>query len=136
MAKWKSDSALAKRLQIKPGSRARVYNAPENYLALLGDLPEGAQVTDSGDGPFDVVHLFVQNSESLNRDALTAIGALKPGGVLWMSYPKRTSKVETDLTRDRGWEIVEEAGWVGVAQVSVDEVWSATRFRPADEVGK
>lgn len=130
-----TNRTLAKRLLIKPGHTVRTYNAPANYADLLGELPENVQVADSGSGPFDVVHLFAQDSAVLNRDAPEAIKAIKPGGLLWMSYPKRSSKVETDLTRDKGWAVVEAAGWRGIAQVSVDEVWSATRFRPESEVG-
>jgi hypothetical protein len=136
MTKWATDSSLAKRLQIKRGYTVRTYHAPENYLDLLGDLPEGAQVVEQGDGPFDVVHLFALNSEVVNKDGPAALAGVKPDGVLWISYPKGTSKVKTDLNRDKGWEAITDAGWTGIAQVSVDATWSATRFRPADKVGK
>lgn len=53
-----------------------------------------------------------------------------------MSYPKKSSKVKTDLTRDIGWDVVTDVGWTGIAQVSIDDTWSATRFRPADDVGR
>jgi predicted transport protein len=49
-----------------------------------------------------------------------------------MSYPKTSSGIKTDLTRDVGWKIVEDAGWRGIAQVAIDETWSATRFRPSE----
>ena len=136
MAKWQSSSSLAKKLLIKPGYKVRTYHAPENYLDLLGDLPEGAQVVEQGDGPFDVVHMFALNTEVVNNDGPAAIAAVKPDGILWISYPKGTSKVKTDLNRDKGWEVITDAGWTGIAQVSVDATWSATRFRPADKVGK
>ncbi|AKI98873.1 hypothetical protein [Archangium gephyra] len=48
-----------------------------------------------------------------------------------MAYPKQSSKVETDLNRDKGWESVERLGWEGIAQVAVDATWAATRFRPS-----
>ncbi len=54
--------------------------------------------------------------------------------MLWISYPERRSKVLTDLTRDVGWQSVTDAGFEGVAQVAIDETWSATRFRPAELV--
>jgi len=65
-----------------------------------------------------------------------AIAALKYDGLLWISYPKRSSKVETDLTRDRGWEVMTEAGLRPVTQVSIDALWSALRFRPLERVGR
>jgi hypothetical protein len=126
---------LVKRLQIKPRHRVRIFNAPDNYQMLLDELPEGVAVSDSGEGPFDVVHLFARNSDVLNREAQSAMAALKPGGVLWISYPKISSKVETDITRDRGWDVMTAAGWRPVTQVSIDDIWSALRFRPLSEVG-
>ena len=57
-------------------------------------------------------------------------------GLLWLSYPEKSSKVKTDLTRDVLWALVEPAGWRPVTQVSIDEVWSAMRFRPVDLVKK
>ncbi len=58
--------------------------------------------------------------------------ALKSGGILWISYPKRSAKLPTDLTRDEGWDVITQAGFRGVRQVSIDEVWSAVRFRPLE----
>jgi hypothetical protein len=53
---------------------------------------------------------------------------------IWICYPKLTSKVKTDLTRDHGWEPMFRAGWIVVAIASVDAVWSAVRFRPKAKV--
>jgi hypothetical protein len=126
---------LARKLQIRPGSRVLVLNAPTGYRERLSPLPEGAELAATlGEDEFDVVHLFVDDSEQLDRDGPGAIRAVREGGVLWISYPKRTAKVDTDLTRDVGWETVKGAGLRPVSQVSVDEVWSALRFRPADQV--
>lgn len=127
-------SALSRKLQIKPGNRVLLLNAPEGYAASLDPLPEGATVATAARGRFDVVHLFARDSRDLARDAPKALKAVADGGVLWISYPKRSSGVETDLTRDIGWKVVEEAGWGGVAQVAIDEVWSALRFRPGAEI--
>jgi hypothetical protein len=127
------DTHVAKKLQIKPGSRVLALHAPPGYREALGPLPEGAELAESPGGSFDVVHLFVGGQADLRRDAAAAIGAVRPGGVLWISYPKRSSKVDTDLTRDAGWEPVGQAGWQAVSQISVDPVWSALRFRPIPE---
>jgi hypothetical protein len=54
--------------------------------------------------------------------------------MLWIAYPKKSAKVDTDLTRDVGWSVIEGAGVVGVAVVSIDATWSALRFRPAGDV--
>jgi hypothetical protein len=71
------------------------------------------------------VHLFVTSSEELNRLRRTAMDAVEYDGLLWISYPKRSSKVAMDLTRDVLWELMADIGLRPVTQISVDEVWSA-----------
>jgi hypothetical protein len=61
---------------------------------------------------------------------------LKDDGIFWVSYPKGSSKVKTDLNRDILWTVMEKYALAGVAMISINEVWSAMRFRPADKVGK
>jgi hypothetical protein len=133
-----ADNMLLKKLLVKPGNRVLVLNPPPGWLeGGLGPLPERVEVTgQAGGGGFDVVHLFVRDGGELRRFALEAVAALRPGGILWVSYPKRSSKVDTDLTRDRGWDRLDAAGWQAVTQVSVDATWSALRFRPKAEVGR
>jgi len=92
-------------------------------------------IAEKGGGKYDVVHVFAKDSKVLNRDAPKALKAVKPGGIVWMSYPKKSAKVETDITRDQGWDSLNEAGWRPVTQISIDDTWSALRFRPVDEVG-
>jgi hypothetical protein len=133
-----ADNMLLKKLLVKPGNRVLVLNPPPGWLeGGLGAPPERVEVTgQAGGGGFDVVHLFVRDGGELRRFALEAVAALRPGGILWVSYPKRSSKVDTDLTRDRGWDRLDAAGWQAVTQVSVDATWSALRFRPKAEVGR
>jgi hypothetical protein len=129
-----AESPLAAKLQIPPGSRLLVVNAPEGYLDRLQPLPEGVELVEGEEGAVDAVHLFVRDSAELDRAAPATLRAVKPDGLVWISYPKRASGVETDLTRDVGWETVKGAGLRPVRQVSVDNTWSALRFRPADQV--
>jgi hypothetical protein len=131
-----ADNLLARKLLIRPGNRLLVLNAPADWLERLGPLPEGATLAEGAGGPADVVHLFVSRKDEVDANAPAAMEATRPGGVLWASYPKRSAKVATDLTRDHGWEAFAEAGWRPVTQVSIDDVWSALRFRPLAEVGR
>jgi predicted transport protein len=124
------ENPLVKKLRIQPGQRIAILNAPQGYRASLGELPEGVTVSEQANGRFDLVHLFVSSSAELAQLGPAAMNAVKPDGLLWISYPKTTSGIKTDLTRDAGWKIVEEAGWRGIAQVAIDQTWSATRFRP------
>lgn len=77
--------------------------------------------------------LFVQRSQQLEEDALLAVTLLKPGGVLWIAYPKKSSGVETDLTRDEGWSAVAALEYEAVRQVALNDTWSALRFRRRSE---
>ncbi|AKT42539.1 DUF3052 family protein [Chondromyces crocatus] len=122
--------ALAKKLQIKPESRVLVLDAPDGYTDGLAPLPEGAVLSTTAKGTFDVVHLFVREAKDLAKKAPRALAAVREGGVLWISYPKKSSGVKTDITRDHGWDVVEEAGWGPVSQVSIDDTWSALRWKP------
>ena len=127
---------LSKKLRIQPGQRILILNAPDGYLEELEPLPVDVELKDSADGEFDFVHLFVRNTAELERLGPVAIEAMKYDGLLWLSYPKRSSKVETDLTRDKGWDIVTGAGLRPVTQISVNDIWSALRWRPIELVGK
>ena len=131
-----AQTSLARKLLIKPGHRVAIINAPPGYMAKLAPLPEGAQATEHPEGTFDVVQLFARDTAELNRLAPTALASLKPDGVLWISYPKRSSKIQTDLTRDAGWEMITQTGRENVTQVAINDVWSAGRFMPADRVVK
>jgi hypothetical protein len=129
-----ADSALSKRLGIKAGHRVLLLNAPSGYTGVLDDLPEGSTLSTSVDGVYDVVLAFVHNRADIDRVAAEAMAASKPGGSLWFAYPKKTSKVKTDISRDVGWDALFSAGWEIVAQISIDDTWSAGRFRPSSLV--
>ena len=125
-----ADSSLAKKLSLKPGKRALILNAPDGYQALLDPLPEDVDLTATPDGTFDFVQVFAKNQADLAEYAPAALAAVKPGGMLWIAFPKKTSKIQTDISRDTGWDVIQQAGWQGVFLISVDDVWSAMRFRP------
>ncbi len=123
-----TQTPLAKKLVLKPGTRAAVIHAPEGYRERLSPLPEGTSVSEVLDGSFDLIQVFVRSLAEVNELAPQAMRALKPGGVLWFGYPKQSSKVKTDINRDRGWDAVTREGWEGIASISIDETWSGVRF--------
>ena len=126
-------SALARKLLIEPGQRVLLLNAPAGYMDQLQPLPEDASATEQGDGLCDVVQLFSRDRAELESHAAAALTALKPGGVLWMSYPSPSSGPSSDLMRDHGWGVLHATGLVAVTHVEVDARWMAIRFRPAAE---
>ena len=131
-------SPLLKKLRIQPDQRLLVLNAPSGYVASLGELPEGAQLSEQPDpqAEYEFCHVFAKNSSELADLVPIAVQAVQYDGLLWISYPKKSSKVETDLSRDKLWELPGGAGLRPVTQVSIDKTWSAIRFRPNEKVGQ
>jgi hypothetical protein len=129
-------SSLIKKLRIKAGQRLLVLNAPSSYLESLGELPEGTIVTSQPEGVFDFVQLFVKNRAEYEQWGATAVAAVKYDGLFWLCYPKQSSRVETDLSRDMMWQLVEGTGLRAATQIAIDEVWSALRYRPSQLVGR
>jgi hypothetical protein len=122
-------SPLAKKLKLKPGARAAVVGAPDGYLERLGP-PAGATVGTALDGPLDWIQVFVADSAELTAVVPGITKAVAPDGLVWISYPKGSSKRQTDLTRDRGWESLEGSDLMWLSLVSVDDTWSAFGLRP------
>jgi hypothetical protein len=130
------DPALPRKLGIRPGTRVRLMNAPVGYADALRTAAPDATVEESGAGPADLVHLFCAARAELDAHAAAAIAAYRTGGHLWVSYPKGGAKAGTDLNRDVDWGPLRAAGFRPVTQVSIDERWSALRWRRLEEVGR
>lgn len=123
---------LVKKLRLAGCNRALVMNAPAGYMEKLEPLPDGVQVTQHKEGAqaYDFVQLFVHNVNEVQSLAPQAIEAVVPEGMLWINYPKGSGKIKTDINRDAGWQTVTDLDFEGVSLVSIDETWSAMRFRP------
>lgn len=122
-------SPIAQKLRIKPGYRIAVVAAPPGYLDLLDPLPEGATVSESLDGTFDLIWYFAPRRAELDRDIMAIRAAAGPAAPIWLSYPKGTSGVATDLKREVMWDAAKPAGLQAVSQIAVDDIWSALRFK-------
>lgn len=123
-------SPVAKKLLIKPGKSWLFYNAPEDYLAILEPLPEGVATKFSTGGDFDGVQLFVKNSAELIDSLKTIIPILKPDTLFWITYPKKSSGIPSDLEMMSSWDELATYGYNGVAAAAINEIWTALRFRP------
>jgi hypothetical protein len=130
------DSGLAKKLRIKTDQRTLVLNAPEGYIVGLSALLEGVQIDQEAQGEYEFVQVFVVDSGELEELMPLALNAVIFDKLLWVSYPKGGSGVETDLNRDILWEKLLSKGIRPVTQISIDKVWSAIRFRPTEQIGK
>ena len=123
-------SPLARKLKLKPATRTAVLSAPPGYLAQLAPPPD-VKVSETLDAaPFDWIQVFVRTSADLAAVIEPLTAAIAPTGHIWISYPKGTSKMQTDLTRDKGWEPLEGSDLMWLSLVSVDDTWSAFGLRP------
>ncbi len=129
-------SSLPKKLQMKAGQRAVIINAPENYVEKLGPLPEGLELVTEPEGQFDFVQVFVKNLADVQSLVPTTMQVVKRDALLWIAYPKGGAKAGTDVNRDILWNAVAQYNLTGTTLISLDEVWSAMRFRPSERVGK
>ena len=123
-----SGTPLIRKLGIRPGMRLRFINEPEHYRALLGTLPDDLVIARATRGHFDFIHLFVDRHAELRRQIPRLIDAIRPDGMLWVSWPKKASGVATDITED---VIREEAlltDLVDVKVCAVDETWSGLKL--------
>ena len=125
-----SENPLLKKMKLKPGQRAAIINAPDGYLEALQPLPAEAEVAEQLVGTFDWVQLFVKTQAELEQVLAQVRAALKPAGTLWITFPKGTSKIQTDLTRDKGWDALQQLDLKWINLISVDDTWSAFSLRP------
>jgi hypothetical protein len=127
---------LLGKLQIKPGQALAMLDTPDGLMESLGPQLGSVTLTEGAPGATDAVLLFVTRRADVIPRAEAAIALLRPGGLLWVAYPKGGSSAPTDLNRDKLWEAMQPSGWRPVRQVAIDATWSGLRFRPADEVGR
>ena len=125
-----SENPLLKKIKLKPGQHAAIINAPDGYVEALQPLPEDVEMAGDLVGTFDWVQLFVRTQAELEQVLPGVRAALKPAGMLWITFPKGTSKIQTDLTRDKGWDALQQLDLKWINLISVDETWSAFSLRP------
>ena len=126
-------SALAKKLHIKAGQRWLFLNAPEDYLVVLEPLPDGATAGFNPDGNFNGIQLFVKNSAELVSSLQNIAPLLSTETVFWVTYPKKSSGIGSDLEMMGNWDELAKYGLTTVAAASVNETWTAMRLKPADK---
>jgi hypothetical protein len=123
-----SGTPLAKKLGLKGGSRIFLLNAPGNYLQLVSPLPEGVQVAPQITSHTDVIHIFSTKKEELSQALHTCLEKMRPNGMIWVSWPKKSSKVPTDITEDTIREVALPLGLVDIKVCAVDDVWSGLKL--------
>jgi hypothetical protein len=123
-----SSRSLPDKLGIKPGMRVALLNAPRGYAVTLRPLPPGLRVTASLRGTFPFIQLFTASRRDLEHRFPALFRALAQDGALWISWPKRSSGVDTDLTEDVIRAVALAGGLVDVKVCAVDDVWSGLKL--------
>jgi hypothetical protein len=121
-------AAAAKKLKLSAATSPAVVNATdEDREALSGVF--GSPIRDGVERDHDWILLYARDRTALARSLPSAAAALASPGTLWIAYPKGSSKVQTDLTRDAGWDAVKDHDLMWLALISIDDTWSAFSLR-------
>ncbi len=123
-----SGTPLLKKLGLKAGQNIAVLGAPAGYLSLLGPLPDGLSLSENEDVPLDVAHTFVTLRAVLQRQLNELRQRIAPNGMIWVSWPKRSSKAPTDVTEDVVRDVALPLGLVDVKVAAIDETWSGLKL--------
>ncbi|MBN8675739.1 MAG: YdeI/OmpD-associated family protein [Chitinophagales bacterium] len=130
-------SSIADKLRIKANFTLLTLHAPVDFKKGLQSLPAGVKITDNGK-EYNQVHWFVLNRAQLEKEMSKVMKLLKPGVTVWVYYPKGSSKIQTDLTRDKGWDCLlaesDKLTWINL--ISFNETWSVFGFRAKTEADK
>jgi hypothetical protein len=123
-----SGTPLAQKLGLLPGSRVLVLGSSRPYDEVVAPLPGGIELVARPTKSTDLVHLFATGREELARRLATLRPRLRPEVPVWVSWPKKSARVPTDLTEDVVREIALPLGFVDVKVCAVDAVWSGLKL--------
>ncbi len=123
-----SGTPLAKKLGLKAGSNVVLAGAPKDYLDLVAPMPAGVKICTRRSPATDIVHVFSTRRADLERFLISCRSKLKPDAMIWVSWPKRTAKVPTDITEDVIRDVALRLGLVDVKVCAVTDVWSGLKL--------
>jgi hypothetical protein len=123
-----SGKPLATKLGIKAASEIYVAGAPDEYLKLIAPLPDGVAVSSKLSKKTNLVHLFTTRKSELARALQSYRTKLDANAAVWISWPKKSSKVPTDITEDTVRELALPLGFVDIKVCAVTEVWSGLKL--------
>ena len=121
-----SGKPLFQKIGLKPGMRCLPLNAPDHFDDLMAGAEGVTYLATAVEA--DVVHLFCPDRASLDQEYEAALSYVAQGGMLWVSWPKKSSKLFQDLTEDGLREVFLPTGWVDVKVCAVDQDWSGLKF--------
>ena len=129
-------TSTAQKLKIKENTQLLTVNAPPEFKKNIGAIPAGVKISSETKN-YDQVHWFVKDKAQLNKEVKKILGLIKDDVICWIYYPKGSSKIQTDLTRDKGWDELlkhEEMQWISL--ISFDDTWSTFAMRLKTDADK
>jgi len=123
-----SGTALSKKLGIKEGFKLRLLNPPAHYFHLFTDLPVNVKQNKDLNIKNDLIHFFVTEIEVLKAELPVLKKQIKPNGCIWVSWPKKSSKMHTEVTENEIRHFAFTNGLVDIKVCAVDEIWSGLKL--------
>ena len=127
---------ISQKLRIKAGSKLLVIHPPVDFRKKLENLPAGVNISENAK-EYDQVHWFVMNKAQMEKELPKILKLVRDDVICWIYYPKGSSRLQTDFTRDKGWDKLlqhEEFQWISL--ISFDDTWSTFAFRLKTEADK
>jgi hypothetical protein len=122
-----SGKTVIAKIGLKPGQVIAVIDPPDHIADLADPMPDGARMVDGFDPTAEVVWLFARDRAALEAAAPTVTGAAQ-GAMIWVSWPKKASRMFRDLTEDGVRAVLLPTGWVDVKVCAVDADWSGLKL--------
>ena len=123
-----SGTPLVKKLGLTPPMEYLVPDAPDEFAAWLGELPVGVVLVTAADPPVQAAHLFVTERSVMQAQLAALRGQLEQTGFIWVSWPKKASRVPTEITEDTIREVALPMGYVDIKVCAVSEIWSGLKL--------
>jgi hypothetical protein len=123
-----SSKPLCEKLGLKAGQRVIVIGSPEDYHELIERRIPNLKVTADARSPADLAHVFVSKTGELRKQLPVLMKAIAPAGAIWVSWPKKSSRVPTDLTEDIIRQVAIPLGLVDVKVCAVNDTWSGLKL--------
>lgn len=123
-----SGTPLEKKLGIKEGFKIRLVNIPENYFQFFDDFPKDVSVKADKRTKKNLIHYFTKEASDLVENIQSLKNEIEMDGMIWISWPKKTSKIMTDVTEDTIRDVALKNGLVDIKVCAIDEIWSALKL--------
>jgi len=123
-----SGTLLAKKLGIKEGFKIRLVNHPEYYFKLFDDFPENVIIKSEKKSKKNLIHFFTKEASELIDNIVLLKNEIEENGMIWISWPKKASKIQTDITEDTVRNLALHNGLVDIKVCAVDEIWSGLKL--------